>query len=638
MLSKFCKVRYKSYKTMRELGSFIRQKREALLKEDRSYSQLQVSQRIGIEQSYLSKLERGVVTQLSEEKIVALAEDLGEDPDYLLALGGKVSDDVLTIIKQRPLLFSRLVRDMKHMPKDVIEADHDFKQRQSRMERLYDSASIGYFHLEDGPGNSVWSSLTPKILHLPPDAVPGLEAIENALAPESRAQFSALERNSRLELAPYHCELRLDTNEGSPRYVRVWGEYDALSDNHVVRLGLIQDITREVEAREELRQAHQALNGTVEEQNRQVAQGIEELKQEITARKRLEGELRAVNERIARQKDLQREYLRQNAYELRSQINALVTERRNRQDEALSCTISGISAIINNMNDFFNIDAGISPLVEDFDPRAVFEGIVSDVSRAHAAADVVLQITFSPRLPGRVIGDPQRMQQITHSISSFLLRVTPWGVIQLALDYLPDQRLLSLVISSQAATVDITEDCFHPGKGASAWQISTVGPIVKALRGSMVIDRTPSNGVIISLLFPSMPMDKPPREIPDTRLPVLVIEDDEYSRLYAERIIKKSGYEVETVDRGDTALARLAERRFSLVLLDIQLPDMDGVTLARTMRREGARNETTTIIAVTAHATPEDQRLYESAGINQFLAKPFKIETLRKLLERDLGG
>jgi transcriptional regulator with XRE-family HTH domain len=80
---------------MKQLGTFIRQKREELLKEDRSYSQLQVSKRIGIEQSYLSKVERGVATQLSEEKIVALAELLGEDPDYLLALGGKVSGDVL---------------------------------------------------------------------------------------------------------------------------------------------------------------------------------------------------------------------------------------------------------------------------------------------------------------------------------------------------------------------------------------------------------------------------------------------------------------------------------------------------------------------------------------------------------------
>ena len=72
--------------------------------------------RIDVEPSFLSKVERGIEPPPSEEKIVALARDLGEDPDVLLALAGKVSSDLKKIICRRPALFAQLIRDLKKMP------------------------------------------------------------------------------------------------------------------------------------------------------------------------------------------------------------------------------------------------------------------------------------------------------------------------------------------------------------------------------------------------------------------------------------------------------------------------------------------------------------------------------------------
>jgi transcriptional regulator with XRE-family HTH domain len=101
-------------------GPYIREKREALRTKDSSYSLRQVAARIGIEPSYLSKIERGEQTYLSEEKIVALANDLGEDPDVLLALNGKVSIDIQETIRKRPQLFSQLIRELKDMPDHAV--------------------------------------------------------------------------------------------------------------------------------------------------------------------------------------------------------------------------------------------------------------------------------------------------------------------------------------------------------------------------------------------------------------------------------------------------------------------------------------------------------------------------------------
>ncbi len=101
-------------------GEYIRDRREALRREDRRYSVRQVAQRVGVEPAYLSKIERGDVAPPSEAKIRALAGELGEDPDVLLAMAGKVSSDLLEVIRKRPRLFAELIRQLKSMPDHAI--------------------------------------------------------------------------------------------------------------------------------------------------------------------------------------------------------------------------------------------------------------------------------------------------------------------------------------------------------------------------------------------------------------------------------------------------------------------------------------------------------------------------------------
>ena len=101
-------------------GQYIRDRRELLRAGDTKYSVRQVAKRIGLEPAYLSKIERGEVAPPSEAKVRALAEDLGEDPDVLLAMAGKVSTDLLEIIRKRPKLFGQLIRELKAMPDHAL--------------------------------------------------------------------------------------------------------------------------------------------------------------------------------------------------------------------------------------------------------------------------------------------------------------------------------------------------------------------------------------------------------------------------------------------------------------------------------------------------------------------------------------
>ncbi len=101
-------------------GVYIRGCREALRASDSAYSLRQVALRLGIEPAYLSKIERDIFPPPSEAVIRALAELLGEPPDVLLAMAGKLSTDLKNIILKRPALFADLLRQLRHAPDDAL--------------------------------------------------------------------------------------------------------------------------------------------------------------------------------------------------------------------------------------------------------------------------------------------------------------------------------------------------------------------------------------------------------------------------------------------------------------------------------------------------------------------------------------
>ncbi len=101
-------------------GTHLRNTREQLRLGDRRYSLRKVAGRIDVEPSYLSKIERGEVAPPSEATTVKLAKELGQDPDVLLAMAGKVSSDLQEIIRKRPELFAELIRQLKKAPDHAV--------------------------------------------------------------------------------------------------------------------------------------------------------------------------------------------------------------------------------------------------------------------------------------------------------------------------------------------------------------------------------------------------------------------------------------------------------------------------------------------------------------------------------------
>jgi transcriptional regulator with XRE-family HTH domain len=105
---------------MSAFGNYVRTKRLQLQEKDARYSLRKVAAVIQVEPSYLSKIERGEQPPPGEKTIIALAAELEEDPDLLLALAGKVSDELQAIIRSRPQLFAQLLRELKSMPDHAV--------------------------------------------------------------------------------------------------------------------------------------------------------------------------------------------------------------------------------------------------------------------------------------------------------------------------------------------------------------------------------------------------------------------------------------------------------------------------------------------------------------------------------------
>lgn len=105
---------------MSAFGEYLRKRRECRRTSDPSFSVRQLAARVGVEPSYLSKVERGQQPPPSEQTIASLARELDEDPDVLLALAGKVSAELQSIIRGRPKLFAELIRQLKDTPDQAV--------------------------------------------------------------------------------------------------------------------------------------------------------------------------------------------------------------------------------------------------------------------------------------------------------------------------------------------------------------------------------------------------------------------------------------------------------------------------------------------------------------------------------------
>ena len=160
--------------------------------------------------------------------------------------------------------------------------------------------------------------------------------------------------------------------------------------------------------------------------------------------------------------------------------------------------------------------------------------------------------------------------------------------------------------------------------------------MLRSLVGSgMCIRDRPSPAAL-----PAREEDRPVMEAPDmngqsrANLRILLAEDNAVNQMVALRMLERLGYQADTAANGKEVLAALKSRSYDIVLMDVQMPEMDGLEAARLIRSE--KVDRPYIIAMTAHAMKGDREVCLEAGMNDYVSKPVRMEELRAAILRSL--
>ncbi|HEY4247463.1 MAG TPA: ATP-binding protein [Lacunisphaera sp.] len=316
------------------------------------------------------------------------------------------------------------------------------------------------------------------------------------------------------------------------------------------------------------------------------------------------------------------------------------------------CT-SYLSTLVDDVLDFASIEAGqIELRPGPFVPAELLRSIGMMFKMEAIASGAVLQVETDPKLPAAYVGDAGRIQQILVNFVTNALKYAG-GPVKLSVT-IPEDAPEEIEFSVTDQGPGISEEGqrrlfskFSRLTDSQSKEITGTGLGLASCRllaglmcGSVGVNSSLGQGARFYLrlpldIFPIPEPDTPAQPMATPLLPnctVLLVEDTNYNAMAAAAVLSKFGLSCERVSNGAEALKLFAEKRHNLVLLDRNLPDMDGTEVARRIRALELNGPRTIILAVTAYCTLEDRALCLNAGMDAFVGKPLTPQKLRRVL------
>ena len=392
---------------------------------------------------------------------------------------------------------------------------------------------------------------------------------------------------------------------------------------------------------------------------------------DITERKAMELELVGIRDAALAASVAKSAFLANMSHEIRTPLNGIMgmlqlldssslTEEQ--QNYVHMADVSGrrLTALLSDILDISRIEAGKLLLTERaFDLEEMRASIIILFSIPAQKKGIQFDVDLAPDLPPRLIGDDLRLRQILFNLVGNALKFTAKGFVRTHISLLPGLpdnvcRLLFCVSDSGEGISDtllpVIFEPFVQGEGSyvrrhqgAGLGLAIVGRLVRMMGGSLAIDNSGKGTTIcFSMRFKIQSsavetiVERERHEECGRGLRILLAEDDPVNMFAAQRILEKAGHNVTPASDGGQAIELLQESEFDLILMDVQMPVLDGLEATALIRKDQTLGEKSRIpiVAMTAYAMSGDREKFLAAGMDDYIAKPLGVGELLAVLDR----